>query len=374
MCFRLFRQFLKTQSFYYIASNKCYLNGGIYMESQKWFIDNLGYDRSVLRTCKKKSEFDIVGIHPRHIMRSLRKNLENVKDENDSYLFDIKADPIQISREDVGRSLGFVKGGLIAMHEHYEHELGNLNFKPFRNLGTNLLLIGGALALFFLAYDMKLFILSLPILYLGIIYRQVRAKTTFPMKTSDDVYCLIEGELNEDESQNVDSNISLIIAGVNYCDFWDKDGYTNYFKDNFKLASTSIVSKNIHPTLFSIGNFLSSKNYPDLIFNEIEAIKKDIFIQIYDKNRDIIKKNSKHSVLINNRKLKNMTSYEISQELSKYLESNFELGKFLNIIVLNQEINDIIITKKTIFPNIPEINKETNVEKIINDFDILFHK
>ena len=345
------------------------------MKSQDWFIENLGFDRSVLRTCKKKKEFDVKGIHPRFILRDIRRYIEQIKDENGNYIFDIKEDPIQISREDVGTSSGYVRGGLEARHEHYEHELGTLTFSPFKKLSTNLFIITGIIIFASILLDVTLLILSLlftlPFIYLGFIYRIVRANTTFPMKISDDVYCLIEGEVNEDESQKVDSNISLIISGVNYCGFWERNDYIDYLKDNFELTDDKIISKRLNPTLHKLGNLLCSKNYSLSILDEIEKIESEILIQIYEQNRDVIKKNSKHSILISNKNLKNMSPYQINQELQKYLESNFELGKYLNKIVLNQEVDDIL-RKNSNFKKVLEV--ETDIDKIINDLFMKFEE
>ena len=345
------------------------------MESQDWFIETLGFDRSVLRTCKKKKEFDVTGIHPRFILRDIRRYIEQIKDKNDNYMLDIKKDPIQIVREDVGSSSGYVRGGLEARHEHYEHELGILTFSPFKNLSKNLFIVTGIIifvtVLSGTTAGILSSLLSLPFLYLGFIYRIVRANATFPMKISDDVYCLIEGEVNEDESQKVDSNISLIISGVNYCGFWERNDYIDYLKDNFELTDDKIISKRLNPTLLKLGNLLCSKNYSLSILDEIEKIESEILIQIYEQNRDVIKKNSKHSILISNKNLKDMSPYQINQELQKYLESNFELGKYLNKIVLNQEVDDIL-RKNSNFKKVLEV--ETDIDKIINDLFMKFEE
>ena len=346
------------------------------MESQDWFIKTLGFDRSVLRTCKKRKEFDVKGIHPRLILREIRRYIEQIKDENNNYILDIKKDPIQIVREDVGRSSGYVRGGLEARHEHYEHELGTVTFSPFKNLSKNLFIVTGIIIFAAVLSDttsliVSLPLLSLPFLYLGFIYRIVRANTTFPMKMSDDVYCLVEGEVNEDKSQKVNSNISLIISGLNYCSFWERNDYIDYLKDNFELTDDKIISKRLNPTLLKLGNFLCSKNYSYSILDEIEKTEREILIQIYEQNRDVIKKNSKQSILISNKNLKTMTPYQINQELQKYLESNFELGKYLNRIVLNQEI-DYILKNKLNFKKVLEV--ETDIDEIINDLFMKFEE
>ena len=346
------------------------------MESQDWFIKTLGFDRSVLRTCKKRKEFDVKGIHPRLILREIRRYIEQIKDENNNYILDIKKDPIQIVREDVGRSSGYVRGGLEARHEHYEHELGTVTFSPFKNLSKNLFIVTGIIIFAAVLSDttsliVSLPLLSLPFLYLGFIYRIVRANTTFPMKMSDDVYCLVEGEVNEDKSQKVNSNISLIISGLNYCGFWERNDYIDYLTDNFELTGDKIISKRLNPTLLKVGNFLCYKNYPYFILDEIEMTEREILIQIYEQNRDVIKKNSKQSILISNKSLKIMSPYQINQELQKYLESNFELSKYLNRIVLNQEI-DYILKNNSNFKKVLEV--ETDIDKIINDLFMKFEE
>lgn len=336
------------------------------LESQKWYIQNLGFDRNILRTCRKKEEFDINGAHPRFILRDIRRYLEGIKSTDGNYIFDVKKDPVEIVREDVGKSLGVVRGGLEAKHEHYEHDIGNLTFFPFKLLSINLFIIGGLLLLIPLLIDKYGYsILALPLLYLGNIYRTVEAKSTFPMKVSDDVYCSIEGEMNEDEKQKVDSNISVIISGVNYTGFWDKTDYLDYFQDNFELDNNKIISNSIDSKLFSIGNVLSKSNYPNLIADQIDENEKLIYEKIYENNKEIIKKNSKNTKLLGKKELKEMNAYQIKQELQKTLESNYELGKYLNKIVLNQEVNEMIKQNNKTFSEPSQT--EADINTIIND-------
>ncbi len=137
------------------------------------------------------------------------------------------------------------------------------------------------------------------------------------------------------------------------------------------MTDDKIIPKRLNSTLLKLGNFLCSKNYPYFILDEIEKTEREIFIQIYEQNRDVIKKNSKQSMLISNKNLKTMTPYQINQELQKYLESNFELGKYLNRIVLNQEI-DYILKNKLNFKKVLEV--ETDIDEIINDLFMKFEE
>ena len=60
-----------------------------------------------------------------------------------------------------------------------------------------------------------------------------------------------------------------------------------------------------------------------------------------------------------------MNAYQIKQELQKTLESNYELGKYLNKIVLNQEVNEMIKQNNKTFSEPSQT--EADINTIIND-------
>jgi hypothetical protein len=343
------------------------------MSNQSWFNQNLGYDRNVLRNCKKKIELDIKGIHPRQIVRDIRKKIETIKNSNDSYLFEILLDTIQIDREEFGQSLGIAKGGLVARHEQHEHNMGTTTIKPFKHLSNNLFGLGAILAFLLMLVEPILIMVYLPLLYFAVIFGRVEAEVVFPMTFSDDVYCLIEGELIEDTEHNVDSNISLIVAGVNYCSFWNMGEYLNHFKHNFQLKQENIVSKSISNSLFVMGNIMEQNTYPQVICDKIDEIQKNILIHIFLKHEDTIKRNSKTPVLLSKKyNLNQMTSSQISNELAKYLETNLDLGKYLNAVILNQEISKMIKLTKSTFKYNPVNYDETEINNIIEKICLLY--
>ncbi|AFV22760.1 hypothetical protein Mpsy_0549 [Methanolobus psychrophilus R15] len=220
--------------------------------------------------------------------------------------------------------------------------------------------------LLFLIVEPLLLILYLPLLYIAVLYGRVESEITFPMTFIDDVYCLLEGELIEDVEHNVDSNISLIVTGVNYCSFWSKNDYLNHFRNNFEPTQENIISTPIPGILSMLGNMMERNNYPHVICDKIDDIHKEILIEVYLKYEDVIKRsNMKPVSLSNTQRLKYMTSAQISNELSKYLEIDQELSKYLNTVILNQEVSDLIKSRKDIFKYNPANYDETEINKII---------
>ncbi|MEZ5336494.1 MAG: hypothetical protein R2741_15390 [Methanolobus sp.] len=250
--------------------------------------------------------------------------------------------------------------------------MGTAIIKPFKHLSSNLIVLGAIFAFTLMLVEPFLVASYVPLLYFGVIFGKVEAEITFPMTLSDDVYCLLEGELIEDTEHNVDSNISLIVAGVNYCSFWKKSDYLNHFKHSFQLTQDNIISQPIPALYMAIGNFLEQSKYSKIIYDKIDEIQKNILIDIYVKYEDVIRRNSKTPIL-RSHNLKYMTSSKIVTELEKYLEVNQDLGKYLNTVILNQEISDMIKSRKLIFEKFPQNNYGTEINNILQTIYSMYY-
>lgn len=334
-------------------------------ETQKWFQDNLNFDRNVLRHFNKYKELDVKKVHPRELLRKVRNGIEKFKDSEGNFIFTIESDPIKIESENVGQGLGFIKGGLRASHDEYIHKKAKLTYDPFEKVRKELIIgfvvfsiLAYVFAQFYFMFTVILFVLSCLSIYFYYILRNVKTETKFSLVNRDEICFLMEGEMKEGKV-SFSCKISSILAGHNYYDFLEENRYSDYFNKNFELERATL-SKDIPNLVFSIAKILSNKHQTELILNAIEQIKKEIFKEIYDSYRKLIGKKSEEGKSIVDEELGKMDSGKIKKEITKF---------GWNIPELNE---DIFVEKLSLFiekdnEKFPDISKKgKELEKVFD--------
>ncbi|MDY6777956.1 MAG: hypothetical protein SVU32_04765 [Candidatus Nanohaloarchaea archaeon] len=109
---------------------------------EQWFEHKLGFNRGVLRKSEKFIENDFTKINPRELHRKTRRKIQDLAAEEGTLKFEIKDDPFEVSKEDVGEASGFARGGIKAHFERPDHDGGIIDYKPYAGLGKKLLTLG----------------------------------------------------------------------------------------------------------------------------------------------------------------------------------------------------------------------------------------
>lgn len=176
----------------------------------------LDYTRQDLRKATKFTEGDYRGINPREFFRSLKRSLEEIKDQEGDFKYTThggRNESLAIESEEVGSKTGTVEGRLVAQSEYEDIGSGSLEFKRYGPHGAWMIIIGLILALPTIGVTLIISIIGL-YLYL----KEERGEV--PLLRQDVIRVLKSGEVSErtiadkqEKRTDIFANLNVIYAG-----------------------------------------------------------------------------------------------------------------------------------------------------------------